>query len=294
MLEPATRRRGAATHAAAADDAARPRARARDRDARGRQGRRRRRASPAARRRVRHRAAARSRDSGDELATFQRDGRRPSTICCRRSTSSREAARQDRRVAQERADAHPPLEQVTTSSLEALRSTRRARAQQRRGELRQERQVARGGGGARHDLRQGLSQASGSGTRNLNYPREKFGLGVCAGLPLPRPTDRERTSPLQPQLYFGGPLRDRGREVAAFDDYMARYPDDNTAPNNSGLRFMTRRQFARAESSVSSEHRDRLERRRAVRQLAASPGFRRGSCDEADKISADMHRRFPQ
>jgi tetratricopeptide (TPR) repeat protein len=73
---------------------------------------------------------------------------------------------------------------------------------------------------------------------------------------------------------------------------MARYPDDYTAPNNSGLRFMTRRQFARADSlfrrSIAIDSNVVLAYGNLLRALVSE-----GKLDEADKINADMHRRFP-
>ena len=83
----------------------------------------------------------------------------------------------------------------------------------------------------------------------------------------------------------------RAREVAAYDEYMARYPDDYTIPNNAALRYDTRRQFTHAESlyrrSIALQANNVLARGNLLRNLVSQ-----GRLDEAEKIYEVMQRRF--
>ncbi|HTJ22806.1 MAG TPA: protein kinase [Gemmatimonadaceae bacterium] len=185
----------------------------------------------------------------------------------------------------------PPLEQVTTPSLEALR---------RFAEGRRANNVEGNFAKSVKLLEEAVAldttfasayRSLGIGYANLNYPREKLDSAFARAYRYrDRLTEKERL--LATAAFFGGPLRDRAREIAAFDEYMARYPDDYTAPNNSGLRFMTRRQFARADSlfrrSIAIDSNVVLAYGNLLRALVSE-----GKLDEADKINADMHRRFP-
>ena len=185
----------------------------------------------------------------------------------------------------------PPLEQVTTGSLEALRRFADGR---RANNL--EGDFAKGAKFLEEAVALDTSFAMAYRSlaiaySNLNYPRAKSDSAAARAY---RYRDRlsEKERMLATLSYFGGPARDRGREIAAMDEFMARYPDDYTIPNNAGLRYDSRRQLTRAESlyrrSIALQPNAAISNGNLVRNLVSQ-----GRVDEAEKVLEDMRRKFP-
>ena len=187
--------------------------------------------------------------------------------------------------------ADPPLEQVTTSSLDALRKFAEGRrANNVEGDFRKstallEQAVALDSTFAMAYRSLGISYS------NLNYPRERADSAYAKAYRFrDRLTERERL--LTIANYYGGPARDRGREITAYEDYLARYPNDNNILNNLALRFAMRRAPAESDSLL----------RRAIGDapdIAIPYGNRvrtlitLGRVDEAARVEREMERRFP-
>jgi len=91
--------------------------------------------------------------------------------------------------------------------------------------------------------------------------------------------------------YFGGPARDRGREIAAYEEFLTRYPQDYIVLNNAALRYDSRRAWAHAETlyrrSIEENPNNALAFGNLVRNLVSQ-----GRLDEAEKLYADAVRRF--
>jgi hypothetical protein len=178
---------------------------------------------------------------------------------------------------------------VTTSSLEALRRYAEGRHANNMGDF---------GRGAKLleeavalDTTFAMAYRSlAIGYTNLLFPREKSDSAFARAY---RYRDRlsEKERLLATANYFGGPARDRARETAAYEEYMARYPDDYSIPNNTALRYESRRQFARAESlyrrSIALQSNTLLPSGNLVRNLVSQ-----GRLDDAEKLNEEIHRRF--
>ena len=184
----------------------------------------------------------------------------------------------------------PPFEQVTTASLDALRRYAEGRRANNiegnfaKGVKLLEEAVAL-------DTTFAMAYRSlAIGYGNLNYPRAKIDSASARAY---RYRDRlsERERLLATANYFGGPARDRAREIAAMDEYMPRYPDDYTIPNNAGLRYDSRRQFAHAESlyrrSIAIQSNAPLSQGNLMRNLVSQ-----GRLDEAEKLNEEIHHKF--
>ena len=144
--------------------------------------------------------------------------------------------------------ASPPFEEVTTSSLEALRKyVAGARANDLEG-----------------DFPKAISLLQQAVTLDTTFAMAYRKLGIALGnndLPLDsvswafarayryRDHLSERERYLAAAAYFGrGPGRDRAQQVAAWEALLARDSLDDIAMNNFGELLVTRREFVRAES----------------------------------------------
>ena len=187
--------------------------------------------------------------------------------------------------------AEPPLEQLTTTSLDALRKLAEARrANNIEGDFAKsisllEQAVA-------IDSTFAMAYRSlGVAYSNLRVSRDKQDSAYAKAYRFrDHLTERERL--LTTADYFGGPARDRSREVAALQDYIARYPTDYTMYNNLGLRLDGRRAWAPAESayrrSVALAPDATLQYGNLLRNLVSQGRF-----DDAAAVESEMQRRFP-
>jgi len=185
--------------------------------------------------------------------------------------------------------ADPPLEQVTTSSLEALRKFVEAK---RANNLEIDYEKA-----LRLDLEAvaldtGFAMAYrniGIVYGNLNYPPAKADSAFAKAYRFRnRLTERERY--ITEAGYFLGPARDRGRAIRAHEEYLANYPHDYGMLNNLAELYEERRENVRAESTY----------RRSIAENAGSvitygnliiSLINQGRIDEADSLDrwADQH-----
>jgi tetratricopeptide (TPR) repeat protein len=189
-----------------------------------------------------------SADSGAELASFHETADAPHDLLPTIDKLTRrlrgKAGESLRKV-----HADPPLEQVTTPSLEALRFyAEGARAN-----------VAGDFTGAVAPLKQAIALDSsfamawrllGVVYANGSFPAEKSDSALDRAYRFrDRLTDRERQHAIG-SYYIAGPGRDRAKAVAAWEAILSRYPDDVTALTSIGTASESRRDWTRAESAA--------------------------------------------
>jgi len=185
-------------------------------------------------------------DSGVELASFHGTANGPTDLLPTLDKLAR-ALRGKMGEPLKSVHADPPLEDVTTRSLEALRKYVEGRRAnnlemnyQKSARLIEE-AIALDSGFAMAYRSLGLVYG------NLGYPRERSDSAFAKAYRYrDRLTERERY--LAALDYFGGPARDRGRQISVGDEYLARYPNDYAVLNNLAEAYRSRRALARAES----------------------------------------------
>ena len=228
-------------------------------------------------------------DSGLELAAFHETASGPNELLPRLDKLVR-ALRGRMGESLKRVHADPPLEQVTTASLEALRKFADARRANNvesdfpKSAALLEQAVAL-------DTTFAMAYRSlGIAYGNLSLPREKSDSAFAKAY---RYRDRlsERERYLTTANYYQV-VRDRAREMAAYDEFLAHYPHDYAIPTNLGLRYETRREWTKAESlyrrSIVENSASTLALSHLVRNLITQ-----GRIDEAAKLAADAQRQFP-
>jgi tetratricopeptide (TPR) repeat protein len=184
--------------------------------------------------------------------------------------------------------ADPPLEQVTTPSLAALRKfVEGKRANNFEVDYEKALRLMR----EAIALDTGFAMAYrnvGIVLGNLDYPESMVDSAYAKAYQYrDRLTERERY--LTEMTYFQGPARDRGKAARVYEEYLTIYPHDYAALNNVGEIYESRRQFARADSAYR-------------RSIAESPSvlaygnlivalLGEGRIDEADSLDnwADQH-----
>ncbi|HEX7122863.1 MAG TPA: protein kinase [Gemmatimonadaceae bacterium] len=230
-------------------------------------------------------------DSVKELAAYQEDASTPEEILRAIDKVTRSLRG---RIGESLRDVRgsPPLEQVTTPSLEALRIYAEA-----------VRKMDMGGNPleAAEQLREAvrIDTAFAMAWRKLGVAYSNAGLPsvrVDSALEQAyrfrdRLTERERL--MAEGTYFHlGPGRDRSRAMRAYEALLALDPTESGAANNLGSILSGRREFARAESLFKA-------------QIARSPTasqyqnlisvlFNGGKVDEAERYYAEYSQRFPQ
>jgi tetratricopeptide (TPR) repeat protein len=189
-----------------------------------------------------------------------------------------------------RVHADPPLEQVTTGSLEALRKFAEGRrvnnlqADFVKSAALLEQAVALDTGFAMAYRSLGIAYS------NMNFPREKTDSAyVKAYRYRDRLTERERY--LATANYYEV-TRDRGKEIAAYEEFLAHYPHDYAIPNNLALRLEQRRDFVKAESlfrqSLAENPASAIAMGNLIRNLVSQ-----GRTDDAAKLAAEARQRMP-
>ena len=187
----------------------------------------------------------------------------------------------------------PPLEQVTTPSLEALRIYAQAArfidmggspiegAERLREAVRIDTQFAM----AYRKLGVALS--------NSGMPRIRVDSALERAFRFrDRLTERERLL-AEGTYYQLGPGRDRGRAIRAYEALLAIDPNESGAANNLASILSGRREFARAESLFKRM----IASGRATSQQYTnliSVLYNGGKVEEAEKLSAEYRQRFPQ
>ena len=229
-------------------------------------------------------------DSGTVLASFQQTANGPADLL----TTIDKLTRNLRGKAGEslrKVHADPPLDQVTTSSLEALRKyvegSRAVDASRPEDGIKALKEAVAIDTGFASAYRK-LAVAY----RNAAFPRDISDSAVAKAYQFrERLTERERG--LLMGYYFGsGPGHNRAKSIEAYEAVLRRYPQEGSAVNNLALALSSRREWTRAESLY----------RRAV-ELDPGPLTRytnltetllhNGKIDEADSVIAVMEKRFP-
>ena len=230
-------------------------------------------------------------DSVRELALFQETADGPQEILQAIDKLTRKLRE---RIGESLRDvrASPPLEQVTTPSLEALRIYAEAA-----------RSIDMGGNpiAASERLREAVRIDStfamawrklGVALNNSGLPRVQIDSALeNAYRYRDRLTERERL--LAEGTYFHlGPGRDRGRAIRAYEALLALDPTETAAANNLANILSGRRELARAESLFKSQ----IDAGRATSQQYTNLVpilFNQGKVEEAERYAAQIAERFP-
>jgi eukaryotic-like serine/threonine-protein kinase len=186
----------------------------------------------------------------------------------------------------------PPLEQVTTSSLEALKKyVEGARANDVEGE------AARAVAALEEAVRIDTAFAEAWRKLGIAYlngamPREKQDSAFARAYRYrSRLTEFERMRTVA-DFFSSGPGRDRGRGIAAQEELVRRFPDRAGPYNNLALDVQGRREYASAESlfrrDVALDSSSTLSPSNLVRILLDL-----GAVDSAAAVAAWMQERFP-
>jgi Flp pilus assembly protein TadD len=230
-------------------------------------------------------------DSLDELALYQETANGPQDIL---EAIDKLTRRLRERIGESIKDvrASPPLEQVTTPSLDALRIYAEAA-----------RSIDMGGNPlqAAERLREAVRIDStfamawrklGVALNNSGLPRVQVDSALENAYRFrDRLTERERL--LAEGTYFQlGPGRDRGRAIQAYEALLALDPTETAAANNLANILNGRRELARAESLYKGQ----IEAGRATSQQYTNllpVLFNQGKIDEAEQLAAEYAQRFP-
>lgn len=230
-------------------------------------------------------------DSLRELALFQETADGPQQLL---QAIDKLTRRMRERIGESLRDvrASPPLEQVTTPSLEALRIYAEAA-----------RSIDMGGNpiAASERLREAVRidttfamawRKLGVALNNVGMPRVQIDSALEQAYRFrDRLTERERL--LAEGTYFQlGPGRDRGSAIRAYEALLALDPTETAAANNLANILFTRRELARAESLYKSQ----IDAGRPTSQLYTNLVpvlFNQGKTDEAGQVAATYAQRFP-
>ncbi len=190
-----------------------------------------------------------------------------------------------------RVNKSPPLEAVTTGSLEALRKY--AEGSRHIGSGDEALGIAL--------LREAIALDPGFAMayrklavafNNFGMPRDSADAAILKAYQLrERLTERERYLATA-YYYTSGPGRDRARGASAYEALLKQYPDDYVALNNLGLILDQRREIARAES-VYRRGTASPQATAVVYDNLSSVMINLGKLDEARRVIADGRKRFP-
>jgi tetratricopeptide (TPR) repeat protein len=186
----------------------------------------------------------------------------------------------------------PPLEQVTTPSLEALRIYAEAARSIDMGANPLE-AAERLREAVRIDTQFAMAYRKlGVALNNAGLPRIRVDSALeQAFRHRNRLTERERLL-AEGTYYQLGPGRDRNRAIRAYEALLAIDPNESGAANNLGSVLSGRREFARAESIFKAQI---ATGRATSQQYTNLMGvlFNGGKVEEAERLAADYKQRFP-
>jgi tetratricopeptide (TPR) repeat protein len=187
--------------------------------------------------------------------------------------------------------AEPPLEQVTTSSLEALRKYADGSRANDIGDIDL----------AIPLLRQAIALDT---TFAMGYRKLAAALFNARSATASRDSALSRAYRFRDRLpererglllgdyYIAGPGRNRAKAIAAYEALLARYPDEQGGLNNLALAIESRREYARADSLYARC--DSISPRRSIfltNRIGAMGNA--GRFDQARALITEFHRRFP-
>ncbi|MFN2565986.1 MAG: BTAD domain-containing putative transcriptional regulator [Gemmatimonadaceae bacterium] len=230
-----------------------------------------------------------SADSGSILASFEGSADLPGELI---PTLGKLSRRLRGRIGESLSavQAGPPLERVTTSSLEALRQYATGVRAFGLGEYQK----------AVRLLEDAVSIDStfAMAYRKLAFAVSNSGLGYGRFAEVMtkayryrhRLTDRERY--LTTADYYRSVVGDRPKAIAAFESLLERYPDEAVATSNFAANLTSRREFARAEAllrrNVSRRYADLTDHRYLVRTQV-----NQGKLAAAESTARHARQRFP-
>ena len=233
-----------------------------------------------------------SADSANELAAFQETANGPRELLETIDEVTRKLRGKMGESLRE-VRGSPPLEQVTTPSLEALRIYAEATRAMDQGS-----NPIQGAERLREALRldTGFAMAwrkLGVALSNSGLPRAQIDSALERAYRFrDRLTERERLL-TEGTYYHLGPGRDRRRAIQAYERLLAIDPTESGAANNLGSILSGRRDFARAESVFKSQiATGRAQSTQYTNLLGVL--FNSGKVDEAEKLLGQIKERFPQ
>ena len=232
-----------------------------------------------------------SADSGNSLASFQKTVDGPGELLDGIDELTRKLRGRIGESLKAVRDA-PALEQVTTSSLAALRVYAEA---QRATDL--DGDYAKAAGLLREAVALDTTFAMayrklGITLTNMGMPRSQVDSALGKAYQYRgRLSEKERHLTVA-TYYANGPGRDRQRAAAAFEQALAIDPMDVTAIVGLANNLRSRRQFARAESLYKVAARSTRATQVTVGNLGGTL-FNAGKIAEAESVYADMRVRFP-
>jgi eukaryotic-like serine/threonine-protein kinase len=190
-----------------------------------------------------------SADSGVVLASFQGTAPSPTELLSTLGDLTK-SLRAKLGESLKKVQATPPLDHVTTASLQALRKhVEASRAINIEGDYEKAIRVAREAIALDSNFAMAW-RAVAVAAGNSGLPRAVYDSAITKAYQhRNRLTDRERL--LTMADYFSSVARDRGQSAAAFEELLSKRPNDVTALNNLSLRLASRREFARAESLLT-------------------------------------------
>ena len=232
-----------------------------------------------------------SADSGAELASYHGTAERPSELLSVIDKLTRQLrGKAGESLRNVRAD--PPLEQVTTASLEALRLYVKGSNENAAGD--DEKALASLKAAIAIDTAFAMAYRKLSAAyTNARYPRTLRDSALEKAYRYrDRLTELERGR-LLGDYFTRGPGRDRGRGIEAYEAVLARYPHDGVVINNLANAFETRREFARAET-LFARVADADPRVMLYRQNLLGIQVQQRRFTEARRTLDELTRRFPE
>jgi eukaryotic-like serine/threonine-protein kinase len=232
-----------------------------------------------------------SADSGSDLAAFQQTVDGPGALLDAIDRLTRKLRGRIGESLKAVRDA-PPLDQVTTGSLDALRKYAEAnRAIDGSGDYATAVTLLRDAVAIDTTFAMAYRKL-GVTLSNLGMPAAQSDSALTRAYQLRnRLTDRERYL-TEATYYMAGPGRDRQRAADAFERALAIDPNDVTASNNLASNLLSRRQYARAESLYANLARSPRAPQSTMGALVAVL-FNTGRVGAADSVFREMERRFP-
>jgi tetratricopeptide (TPR) repeat protein len=232
-----------------------------------------------------------SADSGSSLASFQKTVDGPGELLDGIDELTRKLRGRIGESLKTVRDA-PPLDQVTTGSLEALRKYAEAqRASDLDGDYIRAATLLREAV-ARDTTFAMAYRKLGVSLSNLGMPRPPIDSALTRAYEYrDRLTERERYLTIA-TYYMTGPGRNREKAAEALEQVLALDPLDAIAANNLANVLRTQRKFARAESLYASIARSPRATQASMGNLAGTL-FNAGKVAQSESVYVELQKRFP-